>query len=395
MRKLAAYYFLFYLSISVLQPYMSIFFSDKGFSYTEVGFILSLGAFVSVIAQPTMGMINDRMRNPRIVLMSTVLLAPLIGLGFSFSSLLAVVIALNVIFTWFQSSSAPLADAIAVEIGSREGFSFGSVRLWGALSYALGTFFTGFIYGKYGYDHIFIFFLAVSTLVFVLLFWFPNTKPAHQDTTFFEQAKEVVRNKPFLFFLGISMITAISSATNFSFLPIYFKEMGFDKSLLGTAYAVAALIEVPMFWVATILCRKIGSFNVLSLSAAIYALKCFLLYALHDVYLTLGVQLLDGISFAFAAGTAVEVVGRFASVRTKATFQTIYAAVTWGLGGIFGNAAGGVIADGMGTPFLYVVLFGLSATASVLFVYMDRIQSRNKHAIIFPTKHDSLPGNGP
>lgn len=370
-------------------PYMSLYFSEKGFSNTAVGFILSLGAFVSVIAQPAMGMFNDRMRNPRIVLMASVLLAPIIGLGFSFSESLGVVIAINVLFAWFQSSSPPLADAIAVEMGNREGFSFGSVRLWGALSYSLGTFLTGFIYAKYGYDNIFIYFLAVSLLVFMMLFWFPSSKPAHHQTTLFEQAKEVVRNKPFLFFLGVSMITAISTATSFSFLPIYFKELGFDKGLLGTAYAVAALIEVPMFWVATILCRKIGRFNLLSLSAAIYGLKCLLLYAVHDVYLTLGAQLLDGISFAFAAGTAVEVVERFASAKTKATFQTIYAAVTWGLGGIFGNAAGGVIADGTGTPFLFLILFVLSATAAALFAVMQRVQPRAQDAII---ANDALHG---
>jgi hypothetical protein len=37
----------------------------------------------------------------------------------------------SVLFPWFQSSSASLSDALAVEIGSNAGISFGSIRLWG------------------------------------------------------------------------------------------------------------------------------------------------------------------------------------------------------------------------------------------------------------------------
>ncbi|MCD9022583.1 MFS transporter [Cohnella silvisoli] len=322
------------------------------------------------------GIINDRMSNPRKLLMVAVLVAPVIGVGFYFTENIAAITALSLLFAWFQSSPVPLADSIAVEMGSRDGFSFGSVRLWGALSYSLGAFATGFLYGKYGYENIFLYYLAISLLVFVLLFWFPKTKPIHHKITIFEQTKEVFENKPFMLFLGISLVMVMSVSTNFTFLPIYYKEMDFDKGLLGSAFAIAAIIEVPMFWVAAKLSRTIGRFNLLCLSAAIYGTRCLVLFLVHDVYLTLGLQLLDGISFAFAAGTFVGVVQSYASEKTKATFQTIFAAVTWGLGGIIGNAAGGVIVDHMGTPFLYFVLFGLSVTASALFALMQRFQAQ-------------------
>jgi PPP family 3-phenylpropionic acid transporter len=375
-RMLSIYYFLSYLSFSVFLPYTSLYFSERGFSNTAVGFILSLWAFVSVIAQPVMGMINDRMGNPRKLLMVTVIFAPVIAIGLNFSENLAAVIAISVLFSWFQSSSAPLADSIAVEIGNRVGFSFGTVRLWGALSYSLGAFLTGFLYGKYGYENIFVYYLAISLFVFIMLFRFPKTKSAHFKTTLFEQAKEVIENKPFMLFLGISLVMTLSSATNFTFLPIYFKELGFDKGLLGSAYAIAAIIEVPMFWVAVKLSRRIGRFNLLSLSAGIYCIRCLILFFVHNVYLTMGLQLLDGISFAFAVGISVEVIESYASERTRATFQMIFAAVTWGLGGIIGNAAGGIIVDNMGVPFLYFILFVLSAAACILFAVTQRFQAQ-------------------
>jgi PPP family 3-phenylpropionic acid transporter len=394
-RLLSIYYFLSYLSFSVFLPYTSLYFSEKGFSNTAVGFILSLWAFVSVIAQPVMGMINDRMGNPRKLLMVAVILAPVVAIGLNFSENLTAVIVISVLFSWFQSSSAPLSDSIAVEIGNREGFSFGTVRLWGALSYSLGAFFTGFLYAKYGYANIFVYYLVISLLVFIMLFRFPKTKPAHFQTTLFKQAKEVMENKPFMLFLGISLVMTISSATSFTFLPIYFKELGFDKGLLGSAYAIAAIIEVPMFWLAAKLSRKIGRFNLLCLCAAIYGIRCLVLFFVHNVYLTMSLQLLDGISFAFALGTSVEVIESYATERTRATLQTIFAAVTWGLGGIIGNAAGGIIVDKMGVPFLYFILFVLSAAASILFAVTQHFQARNTNAGIAPANDDSLSGSSP
>jgi hypothetical protein len=73
----------------------------------------------------------------------------------------------------------------------------------------------------------------------------------------FEQAKEVISHKRFLDFIGICLLVNLSIAINFSFLPIYFKEMGFNKAWIGTTYAIAAIIEVPMFWVSAKLNHKI------------------------------------------------------------------------------------------------------------------------------------------
>ncbi|MGO4696382.1 MFS transporter [Paenibacillus sp. 2TAB26] len=367
MKSLATYYFLWYLAISVVMPYTSLYFSDRGFSHTTVGLILSLWALVSVIAQPVMGMINDRINNPRKIIMICVIIAPILGLGFQLMEGLAGILFLSIFFAWFQSSGGPIGDAMSVEIASKKGFSFGSVRLWGALSYAIGTFATGILYEKYGYNDIFIYYLIVSITVCLALMLLPATKVTRRNVTLFGQMGEVVRNKPFMIFVATSMLMMMSASINMNFLPLYFKEMGFDKSWIGSAFAIAAIIEVPMFWVATKLSKRIGRYQLLCVAALIYGIQYFAMFFFDNVSVTLAVQLLNGIAFAFVAGTAVEIVQSYATEGTKATLQTVYAAVTWGLGGIVGNAMGGAVVDYFGAPFLYLILFCLCLTASVLF----------------------------
>lgn len=122
MKSLATYYFLWYLAISVVMPYTSLYFSDRGFSHTTVGLILSLWALVSVIAQPVMGMINDRINNPRKIIMICVIIAPILGLGFQLMEGLPGILFLSIFFAWFQSSGGPIGDAMSVEIASKKVF---------------------------------------------------------------------------------------------------------------------------------------------------------------------------------------------------------------------------------------------------------------------------------
>ncbi|MDQ0089525.1 MFS family permease [Paenibacillus anaericanus] len=368
MKTLASYYFLFYLAMSVLMPYTSLYFSERGYSSTTVGLILSLWALVSIVAQPIMGMINDRINNPRKILMICAIAAPVLGMGFQFVDGMVGIIVLSVFFAWFQSSAGPIGDSMAVEIASKKGYSFGSIRLWGALSYAIGTFATGIIYNKFGYNNIFIYYLIICTTVCIVIMFFPGAKVTRSKISIYGQMGAVIRNKPFMIFVVTSMLMMMSASINMNFLPLYFKEMGFNKSWIGSAFAIAALIEVPMFWVATKLSRKIGRYQLLCVAAAIYGVQYFAMFIFSNVTLTLVVQLLNGIAYAFVAGTAVEVVQSYATKGTNATLQTIYAAVTAGLGGIIGNTLGGIIIDRMGGQFLYLILFCLCIASSLLFM---------------------------
>ncbi|MCM3630886.1 MFS transporter [Paenibacillus glycanilyticus] len=68
----------------------------------------------------------------------------------------------------------------------------------------------------------------------------------------------------------------------------------------------------------------------------------------------------------------MEFVGNYAKPNTKATYQTIFVAVSSGLGGIIGNSAGGIILEYKGAPFLYLVLCLLCTAASCLFLVMQQ-----------------------
>ncbi|KQO12429.1 hypothetical protein ASF12_30920 [Paenibacillus sp. Leaf72] len=86
-----------------------------------------------------------------------------------------------------------------------------------------------------------------------------------------------------------SFLIASSIAINFNFLPIYFKEAGFNKGWIGTAYSIAAIIEVPMFWFAVKLHRRFGLIPMMMLAALCYSVKCLVMAFSTQVGLVLAV----------------------------------------------------------------------------------------------------------
>ncbi|TJY41877.1 MFS transporter [Cohnella pontilimi] len=379
MRKLAAYYFFYYLASSMYGPYLSLYFTDKGFSSAETGLFLSLWALVAVVSQPIMGMWNDRHQDPLRVLKICTVAAPVIGIGFYFFGGYAALLVIVVLFSWFQSSTGALSDTIAVGIANREGQPFSKIRLWGALSYSIGAFASGFLYEKAGgYNTSFLYFFALSIPVFLLLTGYPKSRGAVHRASIIEQIGQVYRNRPFLLFVGVSLMLMTATSMNATFLPMYFKETGFDMKLVGTASAINALVEVPMFWLSAKLVSRIGRFPMLILACLCFALNFILVYTFDNVHVVLAAQLLSGTAFAFFAGISVEAVEDYAGDTTKATYQTVYAAVNYGMAGIIGNAAGGLVVDQWGARILYLILFGLSSAAAVLFVTVTLSKNKKK-----------------
>jgi PPP family 3-phenylpropionic acid transporter len=383
MRNLSIFYFLFYLALSTFSPYLTIYLSSKGLSATFIGLLLSLWALVSVISQPILGMINDRLNDQRKLLMISTVISPVIALGFYYFNGHGVLLLIAALYPLFQAASGPISDSIAVEAANQQGFTFAGIRLWGALSYALGAFCTSFYYEKYGYEYSFFVTLIISFFVLIALFFIPRPKSVQFRFSFRDQAKQVYLNKPFMTFVGISFLFMMAITINMNFLPIYFKNMSLDKAWIGTAFSIAAITEIPIFWLSIKLNQRIGHFRVLCIAAACFAFKCLILSMFHNLPIVLAMQIFDGISFALFISAAIEIVDSFSSQETKAAYQTVFAAISSGLGGVIGNSVGGIIVDQLGAAVLYLVMFGLCFAASAFFIAFPSL---------FRNRNFSIPG---
>ena len=74
-----------------------------------------------------------------------------------------------------------------------------------------------------------------------------------------------------------------------------------------------------------------------------------------------------GYEASFVSYLVFKAVNKYANKNAKATYQTLFAALTSGVGGIVGSTVGGIVIDHWGVYNLYVLMFLLSFGAMIGF----------------------------
>lgn len=363
------YYFLYYVGIASLYPYLSIFFQEHGLSATQIGLVFAVGSIGGVVAQPVLGLLADRASDYRRILALSVGLSPLIALGYFFAPTYGLVLVTALALSVFQSIATPLSDAVTAEMGETHNFTFGQVRLWGSAGFALATALGGYLYSRVGYGASFITFPAVSVLIVACLPFLPKKRAimAHEDSIR-QNVRALRSNRALITFIALAFLVAVASAVNGQLFPLYYAAMHYDLQYLGLVFMIAAVIEIPLFRVSGSLVQKLGPGKLIIISALTYTVKWFILALGPPLWVVFGIQILDGIAVTFFTVGAVELIQVIGTPGLKSTGQSVYSAVNWSLSGIVGSIGGGYLFDHIGPAHTYLVLSFLTAGASVGFV---------------------------
>ena len=121
----------------------------------QVSIILAINPIVMIIAQPIWGALSDLFKNPKLMILialtGTVITLFLYSQVHTFGQVLTIAI----IFSFLQTAINPLADHLTVSYTQTNRDTFGSVRLWGSLGFAVGSLIMGRIADDYGVNFIF------------------------------------------------------------------------------------------------------------------------------------------------------------------------------------------------------------------------------------------------
>jgi PPP family 3-phenylpropionic acid transporter len=366
--KLSSVYLLFYMGLGAYAPYLSLYLHDRGISGSQMGLILALGSLAGIVSQPLFGLLNDRSKDYRSILRWISLLSAVVVLALVPDQGLTALIITFVLFSFISSPASPLIDAIAVQNGTGHGFSFGEVRVWGAIGFSVITVFAGYLYEDIGYKYIFTAYSLFALLLFLILFWLPAVPRAKMKQRIEKGVfRQLVTNWRFVSFIVISILVSVSMTMNFNYLSIFLQRLDYPVELVGWSFTVAAVVEIPLFWLSYKVIRRLGLFPLLIGSVLMYALKYIALSFAPPTYVVLLLQAVDGIALVFYFSTAVEIVNLMAPDNGKATAQTMFAAAG-GIAGIAANAAAGWIVDHQGPQFLFGMMGAMGITATVLFL---------------------------
>jgi PPP family 3-phenylpropionic acid transporter len=368
---LSAYYFMIYMSGGSITAYISLYYAHVGLTNAEVGMVASLGAIVTIIAQPFWGTMADRARTKNRVICLTILgsaltvwLMPLadntrIGL-----------FAAVAVFTVFQCASNPLSDAMTIEICNKRKFNFSTIRTMGSLGFAIASFAAGQVLAS---DIMYIFPIFSVLMFAALLIALPLPKvEGHQLSTEKKRFFDVLKDKRIVVLYAFALIVQGTSSFSLSFHAIYAAEHGITTDILGTAVMIGSISQFPFMLFFPKIIKRFNVMYLLCVSGLVHALRWYLFaYAINDVSIYF-IWALHGLCFMVFYLCFADIVSNTVAPGLRASGQAMNAMVLFGVSRILGSALGGVSAEMVGLQRTFAICGALCVAATLVFFAVAR-----------------------
>lgn len=368
-----ALYFLHFGAGNMITPFLSLYYAKLGLTGTQMGIIWAAGPLLTVIFQPIWGLWSDAVGRRRIFLlllaMST-LGSLLYLLANQFWQLLLVAVILAI----FRSPIGTILDSFVLAQLEHHGgrAEYGKSRLWGAVGWSIFTAVAGRIIDAFGFAVMFILnSLGHFTSLLVGTRVKESRKQQLTQKVEYRGLVELLRNRQMSLLLLSVLLLQMAASSMYSFFSIYLDTIGAPSSMIGTAYFLEGLSEIPIFFLSSWFIRRMGAKWGIAVGALAYSVRLLAYSFIEIPVFALIFQLLHGLSFSLFFASAVNYVDTLVPAHMRTTGQALLGATYWGLGSILGNSFAGVLYDRFGVMSLFRVV-GIIALVScglvVLFV---------------------------
>src|SRR5699024_8881911 len=133
--------------------YLPLFLKFKGLNGTVRGYILAIGTLSSIFSQPFWGLISDKFITVVwICVLCIFMLFITVMIFLSMNGLIAFLIT-GIIFFFFVTPIEPLSDSMAQRRANEVGVSFGAIRSWGAVGFAVSSLLVGELLARIGIQY--------------------------------------------------------------------------------------------------------------------------------------------------------------------------------------------------------------------------------------------------
>jgi len=371
------FYFVAFVGVGAMQPMLSVYFQDYiGLTGSQIGMIMSITPVVAIIAQPVWGIITDSVQRPRQILTLTVLATAIVGFFYSTVYSYLLLLIFTGLLSVFQSAIIPISDSMAMSYVQKSNVAYGSIRLWGAIGFALSVLVAGWLSDIIGLPVIFYLF-ALAFLVTAFFAWNLPDDRQSLKVDIRTGVKTLVKMPRFmLFLLTTFMIFGPISANNVYF-GILITDVGGTLTGVGIAFLLAAGSEAPFMKFAGSLIHKLGMLPILIVAGIISGMRWLIYFFEPSLYLVYATTITQGLSVGLFIPAALQYVRDISPSSVRATAVSLYAAIGNGLGSWFCTFIGGMILESFGTLHVYL-FFTILTLIGIIVITIIMLIDRKK-----------------
>jgi PPP family 3-phenylpropionic acid transporter len=240
-------------------------------------------------------------------------------------------ILLNLIALTAQSALMPLGDTITLGAVRSEGLDYGRIRLWGSVSFIVASIASGAALASSSGERVLQLVLGASVLVLLACLSVPSIRPVEGGARIAGIGAVAGDPRFWVFILAASALQA-SHQVYYGFGTLYWRSLDFSDPTIGWLWAEGVLAEILLFWQGRRLLARLGPIGLMVLGGVAGILRWSLAGALTWLPFIAAIQLLHAFTFGASHLGAMHFLSRTAPPSAAAGAQSLYAALSSGLG---------------------------------------------------------------
>jgi MFS transporter, PPP family, 3-phenylpropionic acid transporter len=266
MLRLALFYGAFFVYLGLSMPFIPAWLAAKGLDAREIGIVLAAPMVVRVIAVPLATRIADRFGMLRCALIAASFASVI---GFALVGAASGFVAILVAYALAAAVLAPVlpfADTFALRGLRKRTASYGSVRLWGSVSFIVANVGGGLLLTRLGAANVIWAVVAALGLGAAAALALESLAPeAGESGETRGPADSLWRSPAFVaVVLGASLIQA-SHAVMYGFATLQWSARGIPGPAIGILWAIGVIAEVALFALSSRLVGWFGSIGLILL----------------------------------------------------------------------------------------------------------------------------------
>ena len=363
-----AIYLFMYMGFATWRVFFNVYLERLHFSGTEIGILNAIILATLAFIVPVWGFYADKngiRPTLRITALITALLIFVLGYMHTFGLMVAVVLVLSL----FYNPLGSLSDTLAIQFSHKHTrYNYGKFRLWGSLGWGIAATGGGYLFSRIDLKYIF----PVSAFFFLALLIFLRKskkekvvyKPKFQPV----DLRSLLHNRQLMLFSGILVIYGIACSPAYTYINLYFTELKASNRIIGIAFTIQSVSELPFFFIGGSLVKKIGNKRVILISMAGMVIRLMMYGLFPSIATGLAFGALQGMTLSFFLVGIVDYMHKLLPPGRHATAQSLIWAFYQGLGQTFGNLSVGLLKDSVGMVgimwrygILVIIIFFLTA----------------------------------
>lgn len=376
-RLLAALYYLTYFAAGgAIYPYFNVYYQSVGMTNQEIGLLAALPTVMSLFASPLWSGLADRLGLHHILLPGLLLATTVPALLLTGAQTFAALAALVLLYMFLLAPVIPLAENAIVTMLNRDRNVYGSVRLWGAVGFGISSLATGYAAAAWGFRVNFFIYSALALVAVLVASRLPAVSTLPTEA-YFTRLRQLAANVHWRSFMIAVLLVGIGYAIYDNFAAIYLRDLGAAPDLLGLAFLLSTVSEVPIFFFSPVLIRRLTLRGMILMALLAFAVRGLAWSLVTTPEWGLAVQLLHGLSFSALWTAGVLYVSQIAPPGLGASAQSLFTVALMGLGRAIGALLGASLYDGLGASqaFRWAALIAL-AGAGVFILTQRRADRR-------------------